>query len=157
MKNSTDRPLDQQSADKDKGNCFPSALEFIKDLPHLPKTYEKAELVHGTYRSDSVPHAWVEVDGQVFDYSASEFKGGASNSYYERLNAKPLRRFSREQADAILQSQKRKCNSYDLNWIELTEEELSQCEDLYDPKTSPFTLDEKFSDPSPSDTPDKTN
>lgn len=154
MDNIEQRPLDQRNRDWSKGNCYYIALEFLKAFPSLVESgliESKSQpfLVHGKVGKDvTINHAWVEYGDMVMDHSNNQKIHCPTSEYYDANNAKPARKFSRDEADAILQSNEEADGSFgNMNWSEYTDEEVRKCLSKYNPANSPFANDTIFSDP----------
>jgi hypothetical protein len=150
MDNSS-KPLDQVKRDWSKGNCYYIALEIIKDFPGLVAEGQfadgtQAHLVHGTVRG--VKHAWIELStGEVVDQANNSRIRRPKQEYYDEFSAIPQRRFSREEADAILASIERP-EGFDLSWHEIEDEKVAEALAKYEAASAPFARGVIFTDPS---------
>ena len=148
-------PLDQINRDWTKGNCYMAALEFMKDFPGLVEegvfdAQSEAVLVHGiiSLNGKKIEHAWVELGDVVLDNSNNNSLRVAKRSYTDLYSAEPVKKFSRDEADAILQAAQLPDGTFgSLNWSELSNEKIQNCVEKYDPETSPFAKNISFSIP----------
>lgn len=150
---STRLAQDEQDRDYSKGNCYYIALEFMKDSDGLKRdgallANDKVELVHGLVRqieheptSKMIRHAWVEISNEkVIDASNGNHDTALAADYYTRKEAIAVRRFSRQEADAIVSIQQK--IGY---WGEYTDADVAQCVANYDPSSSCFSQGTVFS------------
>ena len=147
-----DIPLDQHNRDWSKGNCYYTSLEFLKrstrDL--IQEAQEHIRLVHETIGEGPslTKHAWIEVGSDLLDNSNNQGIDCPVEEYYQKNNAICIRKFTREETDAILTAKEQEDRSIEpLTWHHMTDEEVQACLDKYDPSTSPFTRNVWFSDP----------
>jgi len=149
-------PLDQENRDWTKGNCFYVTLEFMKDLEELraiesiPKD-SCVSLVHGLLRASEkcIRHAWIEIDSNVFDHSNNQAIRACSEDYYRDNDAVSCRRFSREEADALLGYLQDQDGSLPVGyWGNLTDEDVAFTMKRYHKESGAFASGVCFSDPS---------
>lgn len=149
------KPLDQTNRDWTRGNCFYVTLEFLKDSEQLRSAGAISSsaaiyLVHGLLDSDNlnIKHAWIEIDDEVLDHSNKQCINAPKDDYYTENNAMHVKRFTREQADALLSHLKAKNNELPIfYWGEVTDEEIQKAASTYIPENGTFASGVIFSDP----------
>jgi hypothetical protein len=149
-------PLDQDSRDWTKGNCFYVTLEFMKDSEELRAsgkipTDASVALVHGLLSANDkrIRHAWIEIDNIVLDHSNNQAILLNSDDYYRNNDAAPCRKFSRSEADALLTYLQNESSSLPIvYWGDLSEQDVACAVDCYQESSGVFSSGVCFSDPS---------
>ena len=151
-------PLDRQSRDWTKGNCYYVSLQFIQDSERLigkcgllPEN-SKVLLVHGEIEPQVHPinHAWIEInDSTVLDHANNSKILVAKDAYYTKFKAKSVRKFSRQEADAIISHLKTPQGELFIGfWGALEDDKIEECRNVYDPRNSVFSVETDFTNPS---------
>ena len=133
-------------------------LQFIQDSPGLigrkPLLPDGSVVlvVHGEIEpidGKPIKHAWIEINGNVvIDHANNYGWVNSKEKYYQVHKAKPLRKFSREDADAILSHLKAENDLFIGFWGNLTDDQIEECRKSYNPEKSVFSADTNFTDPS---------
>jgi hypothetical protein len=148
-------PLDQIDRDWTLGNCYYITLEFLKDSKQLQQdgsipTAATIRLVHGLLDSENrkVKHAWIEVDNDVIDHSNNQSIRAINTDYYTDNTAQAIKRFTREQADALLSHLRAKDGGLPISyWGDFTDEKIQKALSEFRPENSVFESGVSFSDP----------
>lgn len=158
------KPLDQINRDWTKGNCFYVTLQFMKDsdnlklLGKLPKDAD-IKLVHGLldYKNNKIQHAWILINGEVWDISNGQEITCSSQKYLKDNKAKAFRHFSRQQADALLAFLPRVDGHLPIGyWADIPENDIADMLSKFDASKSVFA-DDTFDFSNPSDPANKDN
>jgi len=153
------QPLDQISRDWSKGNCYYVTLQFLKDSPGLMGNYlllqtnSEVILVHGQINpsgSKPINHAWIEINNSiVIDHANNYGWVNSKEKYYAEHNAHPVRRFTRQDADAVLSYKKNDQGELMITyWGDLTQHYIEKCKKANNPSSSVFSTATTFTDPS---------
>jgi len=152
-------PLDRKGRDWSKGNCYYVTLQFIQDSagligkkPLLPDG-SVVLLVHGKIEpvaGKAIKHAWIEINEDVvLDHANNYGWVDSKEKYYQLHKATPARKFSREEADAIISHLKAENGELFIGfWGDLNDEQIAECRKAYNPEKSVFSADTNFTDPS---------
>jgi|GEM_PF-3555951 len=148
-------PLDQTGRDWTRGNCFYITLEFLKDSKQLQRAgtispTATIRLVHGLLDSENlkVKHAWIEIDNEVIDHSNNQSIRAISTDYYTDNKAQAIKRFTREQSDALLSHLKAKDGGLPISyWGDVTDDKIQEAVSAFNLENSVFESDVSFSDP----------
>jgi hypothetical protein len=152
------KPFDQINRDWSKGNCFYVSLEFMKDSERLRACgsipdVATVRLVHGLLDAggQSVKHAWIEIDDLVLDHSNNNAIKSKLEDYYSNSRALPRRRFSRDEADALLGTLQPQGAPLPIGyWGDLTDDDVASAMAGYQEASGIFASGACFSDPSDS-------
>ena len=154
---SNPKPLDQVNRNWSKGNCFYITLQLMKDseelkiLGQLPKDADVI-LVHGhlDYENKKIQHAWILINGEVWDFSNGQTIICSSQKYLKDNKARAFRHFTRQEADALLASLPRVDGELPIGyWADVPENDIVDMMSKYDISKSVFADDSiDFSDPS---------
>lgn len=148
-------PLDQVDRDWKFGNCYHAALQFLKESEDmrsvgLISTNAQIYLVHGILDPNdaNIPHAWIEIDDRVLDNSNNDGINLTKIEYIKKRSAVVVKRFTREEADALLGSLRAEGDGLPIaDWSHLSDSIIQSALKSYDKANGVFAKDICFSNP----------